>query len=523
MRLDGMSIDISALLRQPFTHGSRVDPNAPALALERDRPLTYGEIAARVNRYANALLEMDVGPGDRVALLLYNAIEYWIAYLAITRIGAIAVRLNFRLTADELTYAIRDSGSSVLLGASDLLDRIGPARPALPVQHYVALPTGEVSPAWAHSWAQLESGSNEDPAIPRPSSTAPAMLMYTSGTTGRPKGALWTHANTVWFTAMQLAEWGFNRSTVVMVCGPLYHVGAVEDFCLPTLFSGGCVVFMRSGGFTARWALTVAATQGVTDLALFPSMIYELLHTPDIARTAFGTVRRVFTGGDPMLPWATEAFRERFPGLDLIQVYGLTEGTPIATCGGPGAAFDHPRSVGRAMPFCEISLRDDNGREVARELEGEIWTRSPANSSVYWDDPAATAETFVDGWCRTGDLGIVDEGGLCVTGRKKDMIRSGGENIYPAEIEDVLVRHPKIREAAVIGVPDEKYVETVCAIVVVVDARAMTRDEVIAHCTSHLAAYKKPRHVCFVDELPRTASSKVQKYVLRERFAADQI
>lgn len=513
-------MDISLLLRQPFAQSIRVDPDAPAIGVENEPPLTYRELAEKVNRYANAFLDLGAARGDRIGILLYNSVEYWLAYLAATRIGAIAVRLNFRLTADELEYVIEDSGCSILLSAPDLLARIESRRDRLGVREYVGLAAdGESPPDWVRPWSELEAARAGEPPVPLAGLDDPAMLMYTSGTTGRPKGALWTHGNTVWFSAMQMAEWGFDAGSVTMVCGPLYHVGGIENFCLPTLLAGGRVVFLRSGGFTAERVVDVVDRQGVSDLALFPAMIYALLQSGDAAEAPLHRVRRIFTGGDPVLPWATELIRERYGEVDLVQVYGLTEGTPIAACGGPGLAFEHPRSVGRAMPFCEVSVRDDDGAEVPAGAQGEIWTRSPANSRGYWNKPEANAETFVDGWCRTGDLGRVEASGLAITGRKKDMIRSGGENIYPAEIEDVLARHPKVSDVAVIGVPDPAFIETVCAVVVAVEGEELSEEEVVEHCRRHLASYKKPRHVRFLDELPRTASAKVQKYLLRERFA----
>jgi fatty-acyl-CoA synthase len=513
-------MDISFVLRQPFGQAARVDPDRPALCLGEEEPVTYREVARRVTVYANALSDIGVGHGDRVGLLLHNSIEYWLAYLATTRLGAIAVRLNFRLTAAELEYVIGDSGCSVLLAEPELLDRIESRRAALPVREYVASGgAAEPAAAWARPWSMLESGRDDALQAPFPDLDDPAMLMYTSGTTGRPKGALWTHGNTVWFAAMQLAEWGFGPDTASMVCGPLYHVGGIENFSLPALFAGGRVVFMRSGGFSAQSAVEVASRQGVTDLAMFPAMIYEMLQSPEAAQADLSGVRRIFTGGDPVLPWATELIRERYGWIDVVQVYGLTEGTPIAACSPAGLAFEHPRSVGRPLPFCEITVRDDTGEEVSAGTQGEIWTRSPANAAGYWNKPEATAETFVDGWCKTGDLGVVEESGLSITGRKKDMIRSGGENIYPAEVEDVLSRHPGIRDVAVIGIPDPVYLETVCAIVVLAEGAQLTEAELIEHCVAHLASFKKPRRVHFVDELPRTASSKVQKYLLRERFA----
>ena len=514
-------MDISYFTRQSFGDVARFGPGNRALGLDDDAPLTYRELAARTQSYAQALLDLGVSAGDRVGILLYNSVEYWIAYFAITRIGAIAVRLNFRLGAAELEYALQDSQSSVLLAEPDLLARIDARRPALPVDHYVYFGPAQQCPAWALPWSRLETAPANEVELPLPKADDPAMIMYTSGTTGRPKGALWSHGTTAWWTAMQIMEWGFTCESVTMVTGPLYHIGALENYALPTLAVGGRVIVMRSKNFSIKRALEIASSQQVTDMLLFPSMIYQMLQLPEIAKIDLSQLRRVFSGGDPLLPSAIEQMRQRYGWIDIVQVYGLTEGTPIVACGGPGFSRKRPESVGRAFPFAEVSIRDDQGQPCPRGELGEIWTRSPANALGYWQKPEATAATFVDGWCKTGDLGIVEDGALRISGRKKDMIRSGGENIYPAEIEDILLRHPQIADAAVVGVPDPVYLETVCAVVVVAPGTRMTEEDVIAHCTQHLAGYKKPRKVVFVDELPRTASQKVIKYQLRERLAAE--
>lgn len=509
-------MDISLLLRQGAQQASRVDAGRPALHFTDRETVTYGDLAARSRQVARGLVECGVERGDRVALLMYNCTEYWLAYFAVTRIGAVVVRTNFRLSAEELEYALNDSGARVVIGHPDLLERIAPRRGSITASTYVTL--GAESDG-CQSWDSLVQHADDELDVPEPAADEPAMIMYTSGTTGRPKGARWTHGNTSWFSAMQLAEWGFTSETVIFVAGPLYHVGALEDYSLPVLTVGGQVVFLESKGFDIRVALGLAARHRVTDLTLFPSMIYEMLQLEDLGAFDLSSVRRLFTGGDPLLPWAVEAIQARFPGVDVIQVYGLTEGTPIAACSAPGTAFTHPSTVGRALPFCEISVRDPDGREVAEGLPGEVWTRSPANANHYWNKPEATEETFVDGWCRTGDLGRVDDGMLSITGREKDMIRSGGENIYARELEDVVMRLPGVLDVGIVGVPDARFTEAVCAVVVARPDAALTAADVVEHCARHLASFKKPKHVVFVDQLPRTASHKMQKFKLRADYA----
>lgn len=518
-------MDISFFLRQSRGCAARFSPDSPAIAFEDGPFLTYGELADRAHAYANALRGLGVAAGHRVGLLLYNRLEYWIAYFAVTRLGAIAVRLNFRLSADELVYALTDSGSSLVIAEGDLLERIADHRDGLGVRHYLGFPqTAEGTPvplpAWALDAGLLEGGDRREPAVPLPASDAPAMLMYTSGTTGRPKGALWGHGTTTWWAAMQVIDWGLTPASVTMITGPMYHIGGLENYALPTLAAGGRVVVLRSRNFELRRTLEIASRQRASDILLFPNMIYQMVEDERLDDIDLCSIRRVFSGGDAVLPSAIRRLRERWPFMDLAQVYGLTEGTPIVACGGPGQALHHPEAVGRVFPFAEISLRDDAGLPVPDGEVGEVWTRSPANALCYWNKPEATAATYVDGWCRTGDLALVERGALRIAGRKKDMIRSGGENIYPSEIEDLLLRHPAIAEAAVIGIPDPAFIEAVCAVVVPNAGAALSEEDVVAYCARHMAGYKKPRRVVFVSELPRNPSHKIIKSELRQRFAS---
>ena len=515
-------MDISYFLRQPFGQAPRFDPQDAAIGFETETPLSYAEVAQRSLRYANALRDLGVKPGDRVGILLYNRVEYWLAYFAITRLGAIAVRLNFRLATEELVYALTDSGSEILLSERDQLAKLEGARKRIAVRRYIGFPSVENStdplPDWAIDAGILEKGAESEPDLPLPNSETPAMLMYTSGTTGRPKGALWAHGTTTWWAAMQAMEWGLSRASVTMITGPMYHIGGLENFALPTLAVGGSVVILRSGNFGIRRTLEIASRQKVTDILLFPTMVYQMLEEDGIDDLDLSSIRRVFSGGDPLLPSAIVQMQERFGWMDIVQVYGLTEGTPIVACSGPGQCCTQPASVGRTFPFAEISIRDDAHQPLGAGEVGEIWTRSPANALGYWNKPEATAETFVDGWCRTGDLGVVKDGALHIAGRQKDMVRSGGENIYPSEIEDLLLRHPSISEAAVIGIPDPVFLEAVCAVVVPRPGANISDKDVIAYCADHLASYKKPKRVVFVENLPRTPSHKIIKAELRERY-----
>ncbi len=514
-------MDIGWLTRQAMSPSRTTSPEAPAVSFEGGPTWTYRELHHQVNRYANALLAMGVGPGDRVGILMQNAIEYLALYLAVARCRAIAVRINFRLVAEELSFILHDASPAVLCLDGATAQTVATLASTLPVGRTIVRAPSDDVPAWAEGWDVLGQGSADEPHVQRPSADDPVMLMYTSGTTGRPKGALWSHDNLLWFAAMQRMRWGLGPETAALMTGPMYHVGAIEDVGLATLLAGGHVILMQSRQFDIQRALTSIETHRVTDAVLFPFMIYSLLHRPEDWGEAMRTVRHIYSGGDPVLPWATAELSRRMPHAVLTQVYGLTEGTPIITSldGEPL----RPSSVGTPLPLAEVRVMDDKNQPCPVGEVGEIWTHSPVVALRYWNSPEATSETFRDGWCRTGDLGYIDDAGyLYVVGRKKDMIRSGGENVYPAEVEDVLMRHPGVQEVAVIGVPDAAYLEAVCAIIVRAPDQDLDVDGVVAYCRQHLASYKKPRHVLFAAELPRTPSGKVQKQLLRERWQDPQ-
>ena len=513
-------MDVGYLLRRITGESCLIDAEKVALQLEDGPRWTYRELHEISNRYANVFLKMGIKKGDRIGILLYNCLEYWAVYFAAAKIGAIAVRLNFRLVSEELEYALTDSGTKVLCMGAAFVERIAPIKDKVPVEKYICLcHEGEGCPDWCEPWDVLLDGEPVLDMMVLPEGQDPVMLMYTSGTTGRPKGALWTHANTLWFASMQVMKWGLDPNDVSMTTGPLYHVGALEDLALPTMLAGGRVIITKSGGFDIRRILNVIEKEKVTHVFLFPFMIYDMLNLNDLDSFSLTHLKAILSGGDPVMPWAIESLNKRYPHVGLIQVYGLTEGTPIAAALDPQDAAKKGNTVGRPLPLVEIKITDDAGQPLKRGEVGEICIKSPAVAREYWQKPEATWETFVNGWCKTGDLGYIDaDGYLVISGRKKDMIRSGGENIYPAELEDVLIRHPAIKDVAIIGVPDPKYLETVCAVIVPKPGAHLTKEEVIRYSREHLAGYKTPRHVVFVDELPRTPSGKVTKFKLREMY-----
>lgn len=516
-------MDISFFVRQSDAHLARFSDTNKAVAFEGDVALTYAELRSEAWRLANGLQALGIKAGDRVAVALYNSVDYWALYFAITRIGAIVVRVNFRLRGDELAFILKDSGSIAIIAEPEILAEIEPIRGTLPLKHmFSSDKTSSASSSWG-GIDTLRSPDTAEPPSPRPPRDATAMIMYTSGTTGLPKGVVWTHDATTQWAGMQQIEWKFSEDSVTMATGPMYHIGALENYTLGTLAAGGQVIVFGSRGFTIDRAVRTATRTGVTDMLMFPAMLQDLVRMDQASLDGLGRLRRIFTGGDAVAPSLVDKLSKALPHVELTQVYGLTEGTPIAVSSPPGLTRQRSDLVGRPFPFTEVSIRDGEGIEVPPGAPGEIWTRSPANSIGYWQRPDENAKTFVDGWCRTGDAGLVEGGYLRFVGRQKDIVRSGGENVSPAEVENVLKQHPAVLDAAVIGVPHPRLIEAVAAVVVAHPDRIPTAEDLIEFCNTRMAGYKKPRAVMFVDELPRTPSQKVQKYLLREQFATSGI
>jgi fatty-acyl-CoA synthase len=512
-------MDIGYMTRRITSPLNTLEPDRCALKLENELEWSYSDLHYISNAYANALRTLGVKKGDRVGILLFNCLEYFALYFAISKIGAIAVRLNFRLSSEEIEYAINDSGTTVLCFHSSLKEKLEPIRDSVCAKDYISLEYGSIAnPDWAKDWRILEGG-NRSEVQAGVNLSDPVMLMYTSGTTGRPKGALWSHDNTFWFSTMQIMKWNLSSASITMTTGPLYHVGAMEDAALPTLLRGGTVIITKSGGFKIEKVLDIVEKERVTDLMLFPFMIYDMMHNVDLKQYKLSSVRTIYSGGDPVRPWVINQLNGYYPHLGFVQVYGLTEGTPVAASLDPEDAEWKAHTVGKPMPLTEIKIVNDMGQPVSEGKVGEICIKSPAVSVGYWQKPEANAETFIDGWCHTGDLGQIDQDGfLIISGRKKDMIRSGGENIYAAEIENVVMNHPEVKDVAVIGVPDSKYIEAVCAVVIAKERSAVLEESIINYCKNRLASYKKPRKVVFVGQIPRTPSGKIQKYILRNRY-----
>lgn len=519
-------MDINWIVDSPFEALPVGDPATTAVSIDGIDSLTYGQLRDLRNRYVTVLRDAGVEAGDRVGLMLLNSLDYIALYFAITRIGAIAVRLNFRLSPSELEYVLVDSGCSVVVLHTSRVPQLDPIRAGVPVRRWFALEDGpDPVPDWADEPA-LAAASAQDDDMSRPAGSDPLMLMYTSGTTGRPKGVIWTHDNALWLASGQSVKWSYTSRTVAMTTGPLYHAGAFEVMLLAALFVHGTAVTMSSGGMTTERIIETIRRASVTHVMLYPFLLYGLLRDESLSRADIGSLDRILCGGDPVLPWALSAVDVKFPGVELQQGYGLTEGGTMSTCLDHEDRFEHPDSVGRPMPLTQVRTVLEDGTSAGAGEVGEVWVRSPTVTAGYWNKPAETAETYVDGWLRTGDLGrITADGFLVITGRAKDMIRSGGENIYPAEVETALAVHPDVAAVAVVAVPDARYREVGCAVVVRSETGSARSDDAVeqdlrVHARDKLAAYKGPKHYAFVAELPVNAAGKLQKHLLRAEYAS---
>jgi fatty-acyl-CoA synthase len=475
---------------------------------------SYRELDDRVTRLGNVLVERGVQPGDRVAVLGSNRIEVVESWLAVLRVGGIAVPVNFRLVADEIAYVLRDSGSRLVITDAELAPAVEQARGAAPDVLAVVTYGDEYERQIAHASAAYTE-------LPVPDS-APAYIMYTSGTTGFPKGAVLTHRNLYLHAFCSMATLGTTGDDRVwMSAAPLFHIAGLSGM-LPVLITGGKVVVPPSGGFDPVATVRTLVDEGVTSCFMVPAQWQAICAVPDLAAHDLSRLRRISWGAAPASTTLLRTLIESFPQAEVCTAFGQTECSPVTTNLRGEDAIGKIGSVGTPMVGVEVRVVDDDMNDVPQGEVGEIVYRSPMVMKEYWNKPAETAEAFRGGWFHSGDLVRQDEDGyLYVVDRKKDMIISGGENIYCAEVENVLAAHPKIAEVALIGVPDPRWGETPLAVVAPRDPDdPPTEADMDAFCREHLAAYKRPRRLQIVEALPRNPSGKVVKGVLRERFGA---
>lgn len=493
-------------------------------AILGDRHLSYAEAQTQTYRIANALVDAGLEVGERIAVLSKNSIEMMLIYYAASRVGVVPVPLNYRLAPPEWAYIITDAGAKLLICQQALADALAPVVSELgSVEQLIVI--GETRDGWSR-WEDFcgdQSDSNSSASRRCITEANDLYQMYTSGTTGRPKGAVLSHrAVTRQLQQFQqvLATQPGDRSLVV---APVYHAAAAI-MAFATVQQGGTLYIQED--FVPEDTVRALSEHGITVALLVPAMIqFCLLAVPDVRRRSYDSLRLLVYGASPISEQTLREAMEVFK-CEFLQGYGMTETTAVLTYLMPE---DHRRalagesallaSAGRPLLGTELRIVDDDDEPVANGTVGEIVGRGPQIMSGYWNLPEQTEKALRGGWLHTGDAGVLDDDGyLYIQDRVKDMIVSGGENVYPREIEDVLFSHPEVADAAVIGIPSERWGEEVKAVVVRKDGCDLSADDIMAFCKGKLGGYKQPRSVDFIDALPRNPSGKVLKKDLREPY-----
>lgn len=476
---------------------------------------TYRQMNHRANQQAHVLKDrFTIERGDRIAILSMNCTEFLEILFAAGKVGAIFVPLNHRLVSEELEYIIKDCQPKLLIYEGQFEEKLKDLQPRVNIEFSITLHGngGSDSPK---DYEELLATA---PVTPVHDTTVefedPFQILYTSGTTGKPKGVVLSHRMTFWNSVNTMIR-DILPTDITLTHTPLFYTGGLNVYTLPLFHLGGRVVLMQS--WDADSALELIEEEKITMFFAIPTQFQMMLDSPRFNQTDFSSLRFVVSGGAPCPIPVMEAFREK--GVMFKQGYGLTEVGPGVTAMEFEDAVRKTGSIGVPNFHMEAQIVDDEGLTVKTGHVGELILRAPSMCSGYWNDPEATRRAFRDGWFHTGDLARQDEEGfLFIVGRKKDMFISGGMNVYPAEVESVLYRHPKIAEVAVIGVSHEKWGEVGMAVVVCKNEEQMTSDEVIQFCQNKLAKYKIPKAVEFMDALPKGPSGKILKKELKTSF-----
>jgi fatty-acyl-CoA synthase len=468
----------------------------------RGEEIAYAAFDERIRLVGGWLVSRGIGPDDVVAVLMKNSAAFLDLAFAASHIGAIFLPINYRLAPDEIAYIVENSGARVLIADEEFRASAAGAAPVVllneAAQSNAARLAPDAKPTAAHR--RLPSDLMR--------------LMYTSGTTDRPKGVMLTYENFYWKSADQVMVLGLACATRLLVAGPLYHVGALDLPGIAVLWQGGMLSIQRD--FDAAQCLAAIEADRLNAAWLAPVMTTSILTLPGRERYDVSSLRWAIGGGEKTPEARIRAFSQYFTNARYIDAYGLTE-----TCGGdtfmePGLEIAKIGSTGRAVAHVEIEIRDDAGHRVAAGENGEICLRGPKITPGYWKDPEKTAAAFFGDWFRSGDVGYLDQDGfLFLTDRKKDMITSGGENIASSEVERVIYELAQVREVAVIGIPDDRWGERPVAIVVLADSTTLELPVLADHCRRRLAGFKVPKQLIIRDHLPRNPSGKVLKRVLR--------
>jgi len=505
-----------------FTKSARTYPERLAVTYG-DYELTYQQANERINKLANGLRSLGVTKGDNVVILLHNCPEFLETLFACFKSGIGTVPINFRLHPKECSYIINNSDAVAVVLSDDFRDSLYPLKNEMPkVKYYICI-TDPLEGMFRYE--ELLDGKSPNFIDVDVERDDLAWLFYTSGTTGQPKGAMLTHHNLMTMTMNFFADMSpLGPDDVILHAAPLSHGSGL--YCIPNVAKGAANVILYVKTFDPKIVFETIQKRKVTNMFMAPAMIKRLVTSPDIDKYALSSMKCIHYGGAPIyVEDLKEAVRKM--GQVFVQLFGQAESpmTISYLCKkehlleGTEDQMKRLTSAGIPRTDVEVKIFDEKDNELPPERMGEIVVRGEVVMKGYWKNPRATAETLRGGWLHTGDLGIIDERGyVYILDRAKDMIISGGENIYSREIEDTILKHPTVHEVAVIGVPDETWGEAVKAIVALKQGQKITQEEIINFCKEHLASFKKPKSVEFIDEIPKNPYGKVLKRELRERY-----
>jgi fatty-acyl-CoA synthase len=471
----------------------------------RGEEISFATFDARIGKTAGWLAARGIRAGDVVAVLMKNSAAFLDLVFAASHLGAVLLPINYRLSADEVGYIVDNAGARLLIADEELASIAAGDAPVVLLDDAAQASIASLAP-------------NAAPAPMQPVQPGDLMrLMYTSGTTDRPKGVMLSYENLYWKSADQTVALGLNAETRLLVVGPLYHVGALDLPGIAVLWHGGMLSIHRN--FEPEAALQAIQDEKLNAAWFAPVMTTAILTCPTRERYDVSSLKWTIGGGEKTPEVRIRAFSEFFKNARYIDAYGLTETVGGDTFMEAGREIEKIGSTGRAIAHVEIEIRDDAGNRLAPGENGEICLRGPKITKGYWKDPAKTASAFFGDWFRTGDIGYLDaDGFLYLTDRKKDMIISGSENIASSEVERVIYELPGVREVAVIGLPDPRWGEKPVAVVVLAEGAKLAMPDLTEHCRAKLAGFKVPKQLILRDSLPRNPSGKVLKRVLRAEF-----
>ncbi len=522
---------------------ARRNPDKEAIVeIETNRRFTWKEFEEITNGFANFLLDFGLKKGDRVALYLNNCVEIILSYFSLPKIGVIVTPLNFLAALEELKYCINDSKPRILIYSPDYAKNVEFLKSECPsIERYIPvndfIKIAKKYPGTRPKTKPKINIRKNDVAI----------FLYTGGTTGKPKAVQLTHnsiINTVGYFISTLfdnvtqqfkepeienttdskkiiSKFGDLEAVKLLSSLPIFHIAATGSILLAIMYSATIVILKK---FSVKKFLSAIEREKVTIATVVPTILHRIVNHPDKDKYDISSLRQIGYGAAPISPKTLRKSLEFFKNVDFIQIFGQTESTGVITGLSPldhKLALKNPellKSAGRIIKGIEVKIVDDNNNELPEGEIGEICIRGNNVMKGYWEKDGLTEKTVVDGWLYSGDLGKFVDGYLYIVGRKKDMVITGGENVYPKEVENVIIRYPKVNEVAVIGLPDEDYGEIVVACIVPKEGQDLTEQEIIEFTGQHLAGFKKPKRVFFTKNLPKSAQGKILKRVLREKY-----